>query len=285
MVLLPLVPARASANGNESTMAREIADDINRERAARHLPALAYDTSAAAGAQRVAESNRDRPCHACHSGAQPSGEIVWWGSDYPSSGSPIWWMGSPPHRALVLAPGATAIGVGVACNGTEHDAVAWIQTTDEAQNASPTPVVTKAGTGSRCTGAPTTRPTTGGAAPTVAPTTSRSPVSVGGDAPATTSSTRRGATTTTVAGHRADAPSSRTSDSSEVASGVAGEARTTSTTEPPPFVALAHPVAASSNAPVTKGVGPTGTILLLLTFGGALALGLLSRKNLSKVAN
>src|SRR4051812_27012046 len=105
------MPAGAAASSNEATMAREIANDINNERAARHLPAIPFDAGAySTGAQQVAESTRDRPCHACHSTDHPSGEVVWWGSDYGSSGATIWWMGSPPHRALLLAPNATKLG-------------------------------------------------------------------------------------------------------------------------------------------------------------------------------
>lgn len=289
---IPVGRARAAASANESTMAREIANDINRERAARGLAAIPFDAGAySSGAQRVAESNRDRPCHACHSTDHPSGEIVWWGSDYPSSAPTIWWMGSPPHRALVLAPNATKLGVGVACKGTEHDAVAWIETTAAADNPPPTPVATKDGTGSRCkggsstpapSGSATTRPAAA-ASPGATPTTAAAKRSaVAGAGPATTvgagrTSTTTGRTTTTKkptkAAVRRDAVAAAFAGGGGASS--SGDAR--SALEPSIRLdpATGRVIAASSRrvAAGGGGVGGLGSALLLAAFVGALVVG------------
>jgi hypothetical protein len=169
-------------------------------------------------------------------------------------------MGSPPHRALLLAPNATKLGVGVACNGTEHDAVAWIETQSEAQNSSPTPVVTKSTAGSRCKG----------------------PVS----SPATTVTTRAAAATTTLARNAAASTTttsrpairSTTTSSVAVAAAATGGTPFQSTSDPPaasaalalqtasgrPIVASSRPLARS------RDVGAIGTMVLLMTFVGAL---------------
>jgi len=250
-------------------MAREIADDINRERAGRGLPKIPVDVAYSAGAQRVAESNRDRPCHACHSTDHPSGEVVWWGSDYPSSGSPIWWMGSPPHRALLLAPNATKLGVGVACNGTEHDAVAWIETQTEAENASPTPVVTKSTAGSRCAG--------GTASPATTPST-RTTVPGGGAAAGSTSSTAARGTTTTSAQTQRGAPAATTTTARQQSAVAADLGDDTPSAAGP--LAAADPRIAASSRPLARSrdVGAMGTMLLLMTFVGALLVGRTARR-------
>jgi hypothetical protein len=263
-------PARrvgATASSNEATMAREIADDINRERAARNLPAIPFDGSYSAGAQRVAERNRDNGQHAVHSTDHPSGEVVWWGSDYPSSGSPIWWMGSPPHRALLLAPNATRLGVGVACKGTEHDAVAWIETTSEAQNAPAQPVVTKSSAGTRCAGGG------GGSSPTSRPT----PASVGGGAaPVATSTTRRevvpaeGGMTTTTAKRTSTTRAAALADVSDGAVEVAAPATSAAVA---PFAPRTRVIVSASRPMAGRG-GPGGTATVLLTGSFAAALGI-----------
>jgi hypothetical protein len=269
LVLVAPRVAQAAANGDESTMAREIADDINRERVARHLPTIPVDGDYSAGAQRVAESNRDRPCHACHSADHPSGEVVWWGSDYPSSGSPIWWMGSPPHRALLLTPSATRLGVGVACNGKEHDAVAWIETQTEAQNAPATPVATKSGTGSRCHGTATTpgtgapsRPSTSTAGGRTAPAITTTRVTAG-TSPHSTTTLRR--TTTSIVHAFALSGGSGVANRDAVSPGAE------------PELAL-RSVAGSRAASQPDGVGGYATAALLTTFIGVLFVGRATRR-------
>ena len=154
-------PAPAAAAGNESQMAAEIAAQINAERAARGLSRLPVDGSYSAGAQRVAESNRERSCDACHSTTFPSGEVVYWNSGDPSGAATVWWMGSPGHRALLMAPDATRLGVGVACSGTEYQAVGWVETENPPASVPASPVVTSRTSGSRCQGvAAKTTPTT-----------------------------------------------------------------------------------------------------------------------------
>ena len=260
-------------------MAREIAQDINKERAARGLAAIPFDAGAySAGAQRVAEHNRDAPCHACHSTDHPSGEVVWWGSDYGSSGSTIWWMGSPPHRSLLLAPNATKLGVGVACNGAAHDAVAWIETTAGDPNQPPNPVVTKSGTGTRCGGKPSSTPTTNGAPATTAVTARRTATA----GPTTTAATVRRTTTTratvrrtpvtpTTAARRrifttaAAAPPTNAAGGNSPASigGIASK----------PETALVFRNASGSRPLVAPtDFGKAGTLLLLGVFIGVLAL-------------
>lgn len=281
------LPARAAASSTESTMAREIANDINNERAARHLPAIPFDAGDySSGAQRVAESNRDTPCHACHSTYHPSGEVVWWGSDYPSSGSVIWWMGSPPHRALLLAPNATKLGVGVACNGTEHDAVAWIETDSEAQAPPPQPVATQPG-GTSCSGAKsgsthTTRPAA----------TSTTPPPAAHHATAPSSTVPKPKTATTLARVRSNAATPRRTDTSlkppgvsDVNSGLRQAAGAVSAARRggvSPFLAIdtsrRRAIALSSELPRASGgggggVGRTATAALLAAFVGALLLG------------
>ena len=271
-------PARAAATASESTMAREIAQDINRERAARGLAAIPFDAGAySAGAQQVAENNRDAPCHACHSTTHPSGEVVWWGSDYGSSGSTIWWMGSPPHRSLLLAPNATKLGVGVACNGAAHDAVAWIETSAGDTNAPPNPVVTKAGTGTRCGGKPSSStPTT--ARPATATTTATTARRVTGAvnttttaraAVATTRTTAVRRTTTTVSSRRifaAAASNVPAAPSDGTSAQQAGSAKVQA--------ALAfQPAVGSRPAAAATGFGAIGTFVLLAVFVGVLALG------------
>lgn len=263
-------------------MAREIAQDINAERSARGLPAIPFDAGAySSGAQRVAENNRDAPCHACHSTDHPSGEVVWWGSDYGSSGSTIWWMGSPSHRALLLAPNATKLGVGVACNGAAHDAVAWIETTTSAQGASPTPVATKSGTGTRCGGRPSTQTTR--AAPVAATTTP----------PTTTAPARRPNTSTTAAARsattRTTAPRRTTTTASRralVAAAFTPAASGGNIPEPvrafsskPQTASLAFRPTAGSRPVVASGFGAVGTASLVGVFVGVLALGKATRRN------
>ncbi len=291
LLVLTVGPARAATTGNESTMAREIADDINHERAARGLAAIPLDGQYAAGAQRVAESNRDRPCHACHSTEHPSGEIVWWGSNHPSSGSTIWWMGSPPHRALVLAPTATKLGVGVACNGTEHDAVAWIETPASASNPPATPVATKEGTGSRCQGGATTPVTKPAAAATPAATTTTAAGGRRGTATTTAPSNQNGpSTTATAKPRRGSATTRRGADVRRSAlpgnSGGGGGGRSRNTVAPRRYAMgsdveqrFAFRAAAGTRpAPAAGGMGGTGTALLLSTFVAVLLLGRMTHR-------
>lgn len=154
-------PAPAAAAGNEGQMAAEIAAQINAERAARGLSRLPVDGSYAAGAQRVAESNRERSCDACHSTSFPSGEVVYWSSGDASGGATAWWMNSPGHRALLMAPDATKLGIGVACSGTEYQAVGWIESENPPSSVPASPIVTSRSSGSRCQGvAPAAKPTT-----------------------------------------------------------------------------------------------------------------------------
>lgn len=154
-------PAPAAAAGNEGQMAAEIAAQINAERAARGLSRLPVDGSYSAGAQRVAESNRERSCDACHSTSFPSGEVVYWSSGDASGGATVWWMNSPGHRALLMAPDGVRLGVGVACSGTEYQAVGWIETENPPGSVPASPIVTSRSSGSRCQGvAPAAKPTT-----------------------------------------------------------------------------------------------------------------------------
>ena len=293
-VLARPAPARAAANSTESTMAREIANDINNERAARHLPAIPFDAGDySTGAQRVAESNRDTPCHACHSTYHPSGEVVWWGSDYPSSGSVIWWMGSPPHRALLLAPNATKLGVGVACNGTEHDAVAWIETDSEAQAPPPQPVATQPG-GTKCNGTKSgsTTNTTSKSRPASTPT-SAAPTST-----VVTGKPKAKPTGTTLARVRSNAATPKRTNTSlkppsisganpglRQAAGAVNGARRGDLS---PFLAIdtspRRAIALSSEVPRPRtgnGVGRTATAALLAAFAGALVIGRLTHRRRS----
>ena len=154
-------PAPAAAAGNEGQMAAQIAAQINAERGARGLSQLPVDGSYSGGAQRVAESNRARSCDACHSTSYPSGEVVYWSSGDASGGATVWWMNSPEHRALLMAPDATRLGIGVACSGTEYQAVGWIETANPPASAPASPIVTSRSSGSRCQGvAPAAKPTT-----------------------------------------------------------------------------------------------------------------------------
>ena len=154
-------PAPVAAAGNEGQMASEIAGHVNAERAARGLSRLPVDGSYSAGAQRVAESNRERSCDACHSTSYPSGEVVYWSSGDASGGATVWWMNSAEHRALLMAPDATRLGIGVACSGTEYQAVGWIETANPPSSVPASPIVTSRSSGSRCKGvAPASKPTT-----------------------------------------------------------------------------------------------------------------------------
>ena len=158
-------PAPVAAAGNEGQMAAEIAAHINAERAARGLSRLPVDGSYSAGAQKVAESNRERSCDACHSTTFPSGEVVYWSAGDASGAATVWWMNSPGHRALLMAPDATRLGIGVACSGTEYQAVGWIETDNPPASVPAEPIVSSRSSGSRCQGvaaqsSPTTaRPT------------------------------------------------------------------------------------------------------------------------------
>ena len=165
-----VVPAAAAES--EGQMAAEIAAQINNERAARGLSRLPVDASYSAGAQRVAESNRARSCDACHSSDHHSGEVVYWDSGGPSGAATVWWMNSAGHRALLLAPNATRLGVGVACSGTEYQAVGWIETPAAAQGPPSTPIVTGSGSGTSCSGVPAPAKTT--------TTVKRTPTTTGG---------------------------------------------------------------------------------------------------------
>jgi hypothetical protein len=189
-------------------------------------------------------------------------------------------MGSPPHRALLLAPNATKLGVGVACNGTEHDAVAWIETQTEAQNAPEQPVVTKAGTGTRCNGTSSQPPATSRTttAPAVAPTTAATSRRVTTTAAGPSPTTKRSKSTTTTSGRRSATAVVNSSD----AGGGARQSRVAQ----PASVAAANPFSAAevsraaplllsgSQRPVrAPGLGNAWTIALVAGFIGALLLG------------
>ena len=167
--LWPASPADAA--GNEAQMAAEVAAHINAERAARGLSRLPVDPSYSAGAQRVAESNRERSCDACHSTTFPSGEVVYWSSGDASGAATVWWMNSPGHRALLMAPDATRLGVGIACSGTEYQAVGWIETENPPASVPATPIVTSRTSGSRCSGVPAKSSPSTTAKPTPSSTT------------------------------------------------------------------------------------------------------------------
>lgn len=211
--------------GNEAQMATEIANMINNERAARGLSRLPINASVQSSAQAWANQMPTAcPNSWCHSaGGQSVGEIVAYGSGNPSSAAVRWWMNSTVHRTTIVA-NSVSIGVGVKCasNGT-YQAVVHFGNPRYAGEQPVNPIVTPAGSGSRCAVAappttqappppppttkppapPTTRPpvTQPPAPPTTrpapAPPTTRPPVTQS-PAPSTTAKPPSGTSPTTV---------------------------------------------------------------------------------------
>jgi uncharacterized protein YkwD len=116
-------PPRAASSGGG---AGGIINAINGARGQSGLPGLAVDGGLNGTAQMHADRMAARGGGGC-GGLFHSGELASWGAHgetvgcfTPCSGDGgrfvSMWLGSPPHRAILLG-GFSAVGVGVACNG------------------------------------------------------------------------------------------------------------------------------------------------------------------------
>ena len=162
LVASPAAPQPAEAlTSSESRMAAEIVSQINAERAARGLSQLGVDASLRSRAQTIAEANRADNCHACHSSSLGDGEVVQWSGGPGASGrSTVAWMVSTAHRDILMSPGLTAIGVGLACHPDGGQEAVGRVSGQVTPGAPASPVVTSRQSGSRCdnVGTTTTKP-------------------------------------------------------------------------------------------------------------------------------
>jgi hypothetical protein len=130
LVLLILLPAAHSASPLDSSPERVLFDAANRERAAQGLSQLQWDASLAAAARqhavRMVQQNMlshqlpgELPLQqrASQAGARfrVIAENVAEGANAP--GIHVQWMNSPPHRANLLDPQLSAVGIAVAQSG------------------------------------------------------------------------------------------------------------------------------------------------------------------------
>lgn len=147
------------AAGASPAVTSEVVASINGERAARGLSPLAVDHGASAAGAANAYLATGQPHPAGHdwatSGDQIAKEVSL--SQHGTSGQAVrLWMGSDPHRKVILDPAATRIRVGVACRDDGRMfAVAQVLTTFGAGGSTPaaTPVTSSTG-GSKCPTAP-----------------------------------------------------------------------------------------------------------------------------------
>lgn len=149
-----VAPSASTATSAESRMAQEVASHINRERAARGLGALSFDSGASSTAYSVARRNADGGCRSCHSGSVPAGtgEVAYSsGAGGRSGGATVAWMNSSGHRRLLLDTGVTRVAVGVACAADGHfEVIARVWSVSLAQRDDGSPPVTSSGSGSGC---------------------------------------------------------------------------------------------------------------------------------------
>jgi hypothetical protein len=118
----PLVAPAGAVTSSEATIAGQVLDFANRERAARGLPALSVDGYASEKAQQHAEYMRSRGSLSHRT------DLSSVYANYPTAGQNVGqtpdgsgdlhrlWMGSSTHRRNILQPGFDATGVGVACD-------------------------------------------------------------------------------------------------------------------------------------------------------------------------
>lgn len=203
-LVAPPVPPAAAATASETRMASEIAGQINAERAARGLSRLAVDSTLSSRAQGIAESNRNNGCHSCHSASLGNGEVAQWSGGPGASGrSTVAWMVSSSHRDILMSPGLTAIGVGLACYPDGGQEAVGRVTGTVTPGSPAAPVVTSRQSGTSCESTPpsTTAPPATEPVVSTPPTTggSNSNSSDGGtkSSPSPAAPARSGVTTTT----------------------------------------------------------------------------------------
>jgi len=127
--------AAAPAQADGGDQGGEVLSEINAMRAANGCGPVVANPQLTAAAERHAYDVLDNGAmsHTGSDGSSPVqrvtdagyapyaalGEVVFWGTG--SSGSPeaavSWWMNSPGHRANILKPGFTHIGIGFAGGG------------------------------------------------------------------------------------------------------------------------------------------------------------------------
>jgi uncharacterized protein YkwD len=152
------VATRVSVSGSVMELgANEMLNDINRERAARGLPALARDT----GGTVFQSINNTIATGVPHPGPYwqpsplPAFEVTFiaWGSGLTSGMATNGWMNSPSHRDIILSPRAYAAQVGMVCSGGKLYAKAQIAIGEPYNEplapTSPLPASTASSSGSR----------------------------------------------------------------------------------------------------------------------------------------
>lgn len=197
-------PAPTAASSNrEDQMRDQIGQFLNMERTNRGLRPLPIDVRLHAQAQAWSEHNRDAGCDtSCHS-THDEGEILAWGGANARSGKLVEaWMQSANHRNILLYPGATAMGIGLACAGN-GEAYATVQFYDVYRPVPPTdeqPIVTSDTWGAPCDGMEGPVP----------PTSTSTPTTLRGATTTSTGATRPRPTTTTAPPRRHTAPPTTT---------------------------------------------------------------------------
>lgn len=143
----------AAATPTEAEIATQFARAINDERAARGLAPVTVQADPG-GAQESAEEMRRRGEFGHFVTVVNAAEVV---TSAVVSGTAVTkFMGSDPHRAILMKPSATSIAVGVACtaDGSRFYLSAWVKGPGISPTADPQPVVTQPGSGVGCTATP-----------------------------------------------------------------------------------------------------------------------------------
>ncbi|MEZ5169468.1 MAG: CAP domain-containing protein [Acidimicrobiia bacterium] len=158
----------AYSSHKPSAMAAQILSQLNRERAARGLPALSWNPSLAGMAQQWSQHMADTGsfAHRDLSGAfklapfnstlSAMGENILRGPASLSSGATtVAFMKSSGHRHNILAPGFNSVGIGVVCKGgrvyvTHNFGRSMGSHTTTASNAPQNPIQTSSLHGSSC---------------------------------------------------------------------------------------------------------------------------------------
>jgi len=222
-------------------MAAEIVGQINAERSARGLSRLAVDPNLSSRSQAIAEANRNNACHACHSASLGNGEVVQWSGGPGASGrSTVAWMVSTSHRDILMSPGLTAIGVGLACYPDGGQEAVGRVTGTVTPGSPAAPVVTSRQSGSSCESTPpSTTPPSTTPPPAIEPVVSAPSTTTGGS----NSNSSDGVSTPSPSPAAAPAGSGVTTTTARRAGGAATRPRSTTKVAPADAVAdTAEPV-------------------------------------------
>lgn len=132
-------PTTATASANIGAYEQQVADLVNKERAAAGLPALKVNTKLAGVAEKKAEDLRDKNyfSHTSPTYGSPFDMMKQFGISYQSAGENIakgqktpdtvmnGWMNSEGHRANILNSSYTEIGVGYVTDS--NGGTYWVQ--------------------------------------------------------------------------------------------------------------------------------------------------------------